>query len=117
VGWLLVQSVALVLLLLFLFGPAAIETFSWARRLWPLEPALQGSAWLEQLILSLVPHALHVLVSALSVIAFVTQLLLTLVGIWASHRYPWVGVEKERTRLHRGWISTHSANHEDRGNS
>lgn len=107
VGWLLGQGVALVLLLLFLFGPAAIETFAWTRWLWPLERALQGRAWLEQLMLSLVPHALHVLVSALSVIAFVTQLLLTLVGIWASHRYTWVVVEEENLRLYWGWLSTH----------
>jgi membrane protein YdbS with pleckstrin-like domain len=107
VVWLLGQGVALFLLLLFLFGPVAVETFAWTSWLWPLERALQGSAWLEQLMLSLVPHALHMLVSALSVIAFVTQLLLTLVGIWASHRYTWVVVDEENLRLHRGWLSTH----------
>lgn len=39
--------------------------------------------------------------------AFVAQLLLTLVGVWASHRYTWVVTGEESLRLHQGWLSTH----------
>lgn len=106
-GWAVVQSAALFFVLLLLFGAPVVEAFAWTGWIWPLELALQWSTWVERLILRSVPDAWHMLVSALGMLAFISQLLLTLVGIWASHRYAWVVANGENLRLYQGGLNIH----------
>lgn len=106
-GWILGQLGALFFLLLILFGSPMVEAFAWTGWVWPLELAIQWTAWVDRMIRAFVPEALHILIVMLGVITFVSQLLLTLARIWASHRYTWMIVGDEGLRIRRGWLSIH----------
>ncbi len=84
-----------------------MAAFAWTGWSWILEFALQWATWFDRLLLTFVPDVLHGLIPVLGVLAFVTQMLLTLIGVWAKQRYTWLVAGDEGLRLHRGWFRTH----------
>jgi membrane protein YdbS with pleckstrin-like domain len=107
VVWALGQSVALLLLILILFGAPIIEALAWTGWAWLLELALQWTAWFDRLLLDIVPTAFQGFIAVFGILAFIAQFLLTLAGIWARQRYTWLVAGDVGIRLRRGWFQSH----------